>query len=495
MERNLKLLFYIIFSLCLSSCLHRKVGEEPEIGDPNASKLFSVNVDAENKNKICAFASTSTNNFWSKNCKEEGVNRTKGPIVRVRVFINCKERGSDYIYHDIFSWYRCLNDIEHPSNGNPKHSIEYGCYENKKGHCEINPEKDGKYILAVQPNSPQGLLLRNIYQRIEQVRSHVLNEAGAGLSDRLMLVNTAEFFTDIANEAFLSDDDIYAIDNINLATKLLDTAIDFTPGISIVKDAAILLLGVNPITGEKVSGLARAMTLALLLVPTAITGTLKTLSKTAKILKAVAKTSKRSKSISQRLLKSLKDSDNALRVSTTKVPCLSLYRKKDRSLFLDLLDFFSPIQTAYADNPCAQIGEITDDVLSSAGDIGFATAKGVKGYTKTLQLSGLNLLHAKKAVSKAKESYKGQTRLSHALHKHQGTKAGRKPQLWGEKLKGSMNTWHEQAMKHFRDIFTGPGIFNKVKDSKSGIEWLEKRLPDGRGLRLQLDGSFKGFID
>ncbi len=40
----------------------------------------------------------------------------------------------------------------------------------------------------------------------------------------------------------------------------------------------------------------------------------------------------------------------------------------------------------------------------------------------------------------------------------------------------------------------GPLGFIKIKNPK-GIEFLEKKLPDGRGVRLNLDGAFKGFID
>jgi filamentous hemagglutinin len=55
------------------------------------------------------------------------------------------------------------------------------------------------------------------------------------------------------------------------------------------------------------------------------------------------------------------------------------------------------------------------------------------------------------------------------------------------------NTWHGQAMKHFREIYDAPGGFKKVNDK--GLYFLEKRLPDGRGIRLQLDYKFKGFVE
>lgn len=71
--------------------------------------------------------------------------------------------------------------------------------------------------------------------------------------------------------------------------------------------------------------------------------------------------------------------------------------------------------------------------------------------------------------------------------------AGRNPEIWG-KVAGNPSTWHNQGLQHFRDILRGPGSFQRVTNSK-GTTFLEKMLPDGRGVRLQLDHTFKGFID
>ncbi|WP_205408910.1 hypothetical protein [Listeria goaensis] len=49
-------------------------------------------------------------------------------------------------------------------------------------------------------------------------------------------------------------------------------------------------------------------------------------------------------------------------------------------------------------------------------------------------------------------------------------------------------------MKHLEEILNAPGDFKVVKTEK-GISFLEKQLLDGRGVRLNMDGSFKGFID
>lgn len=95
---------------------------------------------------------------------------------------------------------------------------------------------------------------------------------------------------------------------------------------------------------------------------------------------------------------------------------------------------------------------------------------------------------AKITLRTAQESYKGSTRLGHALSKH----SGRNPGLWG-KVTGSPRMWHQQGMKQFREIYDAPGGFNKA--TTDGVSFLEKRLPDGRGIRLQMDYKFKGFID
>jgi len=93
------------------------------------------------------------------------------------------------------------------------------------------------------------------------------------------------------------------------------------------------------------------------------------------------------------------------------------------------------------------------------------------------------------AIRSGREVYKGSTVMGHFLAKH----AGKHPEVWG-KIVGSMRTWSDQAMKHFREIVRGPGDFKEVAN-KDGIIFLEKLIEDGRGVRLNMDGTFKGFID
>ncbi|WP_224096468.1 MULTISPECIES: RHS repeat domain-containing protein [Pseudoxanthomonas] len=100
-----------------------------------------------------------------------------------------------------------------------------------------------------------------------------------------------------------------------------------------------------------------------------------------------------------------------------------------------------------------------------------------------------NFSRLRTAATSAQQAYKGSTIIGHSLSKH----AGRNPGIWG-KMSGSMKTWNAQAMKHFREIVKGPGKFEEVAN-KDGAKFLEKTLEDGRGVRLNMDGTFKGFID
>lgn len=80
-----------------------------------------------------------------------------------------------------------------------------------------------------------------------------------------------------------------------------------------------------------------------------------------------------------------------------------------------------------------------------------------------------------------------QTIAGHSLQKH----GARHPDIWGE-VRGSPQDINDLAAQHLEDILNGPGVFKVVEGSH---KFIEKMLPDIRGIRLNMDGSFKGFID
>lgn len=68
----------------------------------------------------------------------------------------------------------------------------------------------------------------------------------------------------------------------------------------------------------------------------------------------------------------------------------------------------------------------------------------------------------------------------------------RHPETWG-KASGGPKQINNTAMQHIDNILNAPGNFGVT--TVGNLQFLEKRLPDGRGLRLNMDGTFKGFID
>ena len=83
----------------------------------------------------------------------------------------------------------------------------------------------------------------------------------------------------------------------------------------------------------------------------------------------------------------------------------------------------------------------------------------------------------------------GESIVGHSFQKH----ASRHPGIWG-KVTGSCEQKHLAALKHLQEIINAPGGF-VPKTNGRGICFLEKKLPDGRGVRLNMNQNFKGFID
>ena len=104
--------------------------------------------------------------------------------------------------------------------------------------------------------------------------------------------------------------------------------------------------------------------------------------------------------------------------------------------------------------------------------------------SNAVKVSGEKIIESANAANKG-----GETIVGHALQKH----AGRNPEIWG-KIKGGPEEINQIALKHLNEIMEAPGDFVKVTNER-GIQFLEKKLPDGRGVRLNLDGTFKGFLD
>ena len=147
---------------------------------------------------------------------------------------------------------------------------------------------------------------------------------------------------------------------------------------------------------------------------------------------------------------------------------------------LDIAESFLPFGAGKLKAPVKAI-KATKRVVDSR--------KASRIFRSTFQ--NLTLSQKKNLLSSAAKTYdQNLSQLAHSFSKH----AGRHPEKWG-KLKGPMNNWHDQAANQLKNIYNSPGKFKKIVDPKTGLTWIEKRLPDGRGIRLNQDYTFKGFVD
>jgi RHS repeat-associated protein len=144
----------------------------------------------------------------------------------------------------------------------------------------------------------------------------------------------------------------------------------------------------------------------------------------------------------------------------------------------------------------ASTGAVAAGLGFGAATVGPAGATGFEQARQLLQAQqmrvgeGAGSVNINEALETAQQAHKGgETLAGHALQKH----AGRNPNIWGS-VKGGAEQINQLAMKHINDIINGSGEF-KIFTTGRGVQFWEKMLPDGRGLRLNLNSTFKGFID
>ena len=247
--------------------------------------------------------------------------------------------------------------------------------------------------VGVGADTFEGMLLRSVIGRIIELREKVMAEAGPNLDDQLLLINAAELFAEIADQAFLNQAGPNALVAVSTATRLLDLVTDFTPGASLIKDAAIIVTGRNPITGEMVSDAERAMVAAGLLVPSFFSGGAKALVKTARHLEAVAGAGKAVSPVADDLVATLRRSDEALAdqllpcpAATLATPPPSLRRDGAQSGSSTMEGSLAGLEPAPPQVLAAcnrVLGEVTAEIAERAranlqnlkrGDVGFGSA-------------------------------------------------------------------------------------------------------------------------
>ena len=128
--------------------------------------------------------------------------------------------------------------------------------------------------------------------------------------------------------------------------------------------------------------------------------------------------------------------------------------------------------------------------ISLASNLDYSNTNQNNSNTNSNDSNANDRVNNDKIVESANKPHKGgETIAGHALQKH----AGRHPEIWG-RIKGGSDEINETALKHLNKILDAEGEFT-VNQAPNGAYFLEKTLPDGRGVRINMDGTFKGFID
>ena len=116
------------------------------------------------------------------------------------------------------------------------------------------------------------------------------------------------------------------------------------------------------------------------------------------------------------------------------------------------------------------------------------------GYNLHLDKKGLSQKNIDKIITQiSKPINHSQTDKLHKIGQHFEKHSIRNAERWG-KVKGSASQKNADGLKHIEEILKAPGKF-KLIEQNGAPAFIEKRLSDGRGVRLQRNFEFKGFLD
>jgi hypothetical protein len=236
---------------------------------------------------LFGYARTIVFKDFTSACSPDGGD-TAGPVVSATAWFNCRLESQE-VWARGLRWSQCTNGIPHESGGKAYMVTAYGCMGPggiNQGPCLMSDLPD--VPLEVDPGSPESFLLRALNLRITAVLEQVMSEGGPSLEDRLTLIKAADLFSELADAGFKLGSTLESVGAVDAAHRLLDLATDFTPGVSQVKSAIIVITGTNPVTGEMVSDFERAVALAGLIVPSFFSGGAKVLVGSAHALEHVA---------------------------------------------------------------------------------------------------------------------------------------------------------------------------------------------------------------
>ena len=182
--------------------------------------------------------------------------------------------------------------------------------------ASLKPEKEKYFTFKTPIDRPEWRALRKIRERQVFTRRWLENQDHSigykGL--RHYLLSFTDVLVAAADEAYAALKNTYGDAYLERASTALDLVVDFTPGVSLVKDLISITSGINPITLESVSRTEKALILATLAAPAILKGIGKGCALFARFLKDVSLAAGNRGQNAQFLLDVIRQGDDELRV-------------------------------------------------------------------------------------------------------------------------------------------------------------------------------------
>jgi hypothetical protein len=321
------------------------------------------------------FAGTQAITQWSVNCGIPGSNIVNadgdptGQELRMIAYFNCRTYDQD-TWDEAMEWDTCLNGHQHPSDGDASISYDYpGCHY-VDGVCGFAQLPDNP--LEVDGTTPDGMLLRSLIANLNDARAKLKAQGDTGtLTQSLQILDAAQLFADLSDEAFVRKARALGVQSVSVGMRLVDLAVNFTPGVALGRDSVIVLTGTNPVTGEKISDTERAMIAGTLLVPAFLEGAAHTLVDLGESLEGVARSAKAEAGAAGDLAAAIERSDEEVMDLVHAVPCTSSRRAGS----------VSPL----ASTPCRAVGELTAELASQSEAVLDSLREGEVSFGKAVR--------------------------------------------------------------------------------------------------------------
>ncbi|WP_396587709.1 DNA/RNA non-specific endonuclease [Bermanella sp. R86510] len=241
-------------------------------------------------------------------------------------------------------------------------SIDYEHLISNENDLEIDVLPDGTQ-LKTPKSHPKYSDLVNALNYHKSLEDYVGNSTSENVKHAYEL---SEIGIEQADQAYSEDRNVEGDAYLNGALSMLDSTLDFVPGVSFIKDVTSIVTGVNPITGEDVDDTDRAIMLGTLFAPAALSGATKVVTKVAKALTTM---SERGVSSADDLIKVIQNSDRSFSKyvqgpCAKNMPLTHPQSIEEWAKYIAYMAVSSSMGTANASivNPCPT-GSVVDKVL------------------------------------------------------------------------------------------------------------------------------------